>query len=270
MRSKQLAFITVMFATAVTAAQNASFGVASVKPQTEFRCCASHSGNRYYEPSAFLRRVVEFAYNLPPVRIVGGPDWIDSDLWAIDARAAVPAGADEMRSMVRQLLADRFKLTARFETRELPIYELQLARQDGELGPKARPAADCEPIGKRSREDLRAAGVRVCTAGIMAGAEFVRWGAQGAPMSALARHLEGALKRVVTDHTRVDGLLDMELTYAWETGLPAARSLAALAKLPEAPALSTALREQLGLKLEEGRGPVDVLVIGSVERPTPD
>jgi uncharacterized protein (TIGR03435 family) len=266
-----VASLVVVLTTAIVTAQNPAFEVTSVKPQTELQRGVSHSGVRYHEPSTTLRRVIEFGYNLPSVRVVGGPAWIQSDLWAIDARASAPTGTDEMRVMVRQLLADRFKLTARFETRELPIYELHLAREDGKLGPNARPAADCELVGERSTQTLRAAGVRVCGAGnTRLGAGFVRADFRGIPVSALATHLETALQRVVTDRTDVNGPLDIEWTYASETGLPLPESLAVLAKQPDAPPLFTALREQLGLKLEASRGPVDVLVIDSVERPAPD
>jgi uncharacterized protein (TIGR03435 family) len=284
MQSRPFVLAIVILATAVVAGQNATFEVASVKPQTELPRGGSRgqSPNRYYQPGIFLRHVIEFAYDLPPYRVEGGPHWIDSDRWAIDARAAAPARTDEMRLMVRRLLADRFKLAAHVETRELPIYELRLARDDGTLGPNAKPAAvDCTPYltGERSREELQAAGVAGCGgvpggigAGIGGGSVVVVNYAtfRGAPMSALATHIERVLRRGVRDKTGVIGPLDLELTYATETPWPERPSLAWLAQAKESPPLFTALREQLGLKLDDSRGPVDFLVIDSVERPTPD
>jgi len=273
MHSTAVVLFAVASAAAVVAAQKMAFEVASVKPQTRIQIGVPqmHYGTRFREPNQTVQGVIEFAYNLSSVRIVGGPRWIRSDLWTIDARTSAAVDVDEMRLMVRQLLAERFRLNARFETRELPIYEMRLARQDGALGPNAKPAANCEPIGTRSREELRVVGTKACgLSALVGGAGFARVAFRGAPLSALGEHLESALKRVVRDRTGLNIKLDLELTYASETGLPPPESLSAVALLPEAPPLSTALREQLGLRLETASGPVEVLVIESVERPMPD
>jgi uncharacterized protein (TIGR03435 family) len=89
-----------------------------------------------------LRAIIRFAYDIQNVQLVGGPAWIDTDFFDIEAKA--PSGhvagngrvpMDVLRTMTRSLLADRFQLNARHETRQLPIYELVVARKDGRLGP---------------------------------------------------------------------------------------------------------------------------------------
>ncbi|HET9359221.1 MAG TPA: TIGR03435 family protein [Vicinamibacterales bacterium] len=282
MNARLFAVLAVIFGTALAAAQGPAFEVVSVKPQPQRPVRGARAApNRYYQPDTVLRSVIEFAYDLPSFRLENGPGWIESDRWAIDARAAVPARTSEMRLMVRRLLADRFKFTAHVETRELPIYELYLAREDGKIGPNARPAAlDCAPYldGVRSVQELKDTAAKDCSGSgiVMAGigasgvVAVSHTTLRGVPMSALTTHLERALRRGVRDKTGVSGPLDLELTYATDNPWPERPSLAFLAQLKESPPLFTALREQLGLELRASRGPVDVLVIDSVERPTPD
>lgn len=265
-----LAVVGLLVAPAVLAAQSERFDVASVKPQTRLLGGGSITGTRLYMPGNTLRRVIEFAYDLPPVRIVGGPAWMASDLWEIDARSPVPATADEMRVMVKALLTERFELMTRVESRDLPVYDLHLARSDGTLGPNLTPPAECTPIGARSRESLHEAGEIPCgpmeTIALGVGGT-TSFGLRGVTISAFARYLERFVGRVVRDRTGISDEFDIRLRYAdGRTPLAPPRAL----HLAFPPSLPEALEEQLGLKVEATTAPVDVLVIESVARPMPN
>ena len=88
----------------------------------------------YENPDATLHFLVRVAYDLFDYQVVGGPEWMDSERWAVSAKAPVPVNRVVMRSLLRQLLEDRFALKAHLETRELPTHELVMAREDRRLG----------------------------------------------------------------------------------------------------------------------------------------
>ena len=157
--------------------------------------------------------------------------------------------------MLRTLLAQRFRLVAHTEKRDQPVYALMTARTDGRLGPRLKASTvNCSGRSDAS-EHCSMGGSFTGSGGTLKGV--------GQPLTVLATHLSTAVDRIVQDRTGLAGGFDFEL--AWSGGLktaPAAPS--------ELPSVFTALQEQLGLRLEPSRGPVDVLVIDSVERPTPD
>ena len=227
-----------------------------------------------------LRELITFAYQIQRFQLEGGPDWIASDRFDILARPEreVPstgAGLDPLRMMLRTLLADRFKLVMHKETKELPIFELVLAREDGKLGPQLRPAAvDCA---------ARAAAARAGTpppassgppgpgsCGSTMNPLRIRGG--GVTLALLASLLEGPAQRLVIDRTGLAGNWDLEVNYTPDQSqVPPSLAGAPLPGLdPNGPSLFAALEEQLGLKLRPARGPVDVLVIDSVQQPTPN
>jgi bla regulator protein blaR1 len=224
-----------------------------------------------------LRALITLAYELQSFQLEGGPNWIASDRFDILAKPEreVPEtdGQDPLKMMLRTLLADRFKLVMHKETKELPIFELVLAREDGKLGPQLRPAVvDCE---------ARAAAARAGTpppapsgppgpgsCGTTMNPISLRGG--GATMARLAGMLEGPAKRLVIDRTELTGNWDLEVNYTPDRAqLPPGVELPASVD-PNGPSLYTALEEQLGLKLRPARGPVEVLVIDSVQQPTPN
>lgn len=227
-----------------------------------------------------LRELITFAYQIQSFQLEGGPDWIDSDRFDILAKPEreVPAtgagfgGQEPLRMMLRTLLADRFTLVMHKETKELPIFELVVARADGRLGSQLRPAAvDCE---------ARAAAARAGTpppssgppgpgsCGTTMNPVSVRGG--GATMAMLSSLLEGPAKRLVIDRTALTGHWDFEVNYTPDRSqMPPGVELPSSID-PNGPSLFTALEEQLGLKLRPARGPVEVLVIDSVQQPTPN
>ena len=162
--------------------------------------------------------------------------------------------------MVQSLLEDRFKLVLRREQRESRVYALVLARGDGRLGPSLRKAAaDC---GTAAGRGPTFAETRTPIGGVT---QRTTCG----PIATLLSTLSRTVGAPVTDRTHLAGMWDYELSF---TGEPRGRvTAAAVAADPnDGPALFTALQEQLGLKLESTRGAAEVLVIDSVEPPTPD
>lgn len=217
-----------------------------------------------------LRPLIQFAYRVQPFALVGGPDWIDSARFDIAAKATfepkrAPAGTPpgEMEQMVQTLLAERFKLQVHRETREMPIYALVLARRDGRVGPRLRREADVcaalRNVTARGEKPLeippRADGRPAC--GMMGGGG--RLFAGGVTLAMLASALSPQAARVVVDRTGLSGYFEADIEFS-----PDALTNAA----SERPSFVTALEEQLGLRLEPARAPVEVLVIDRVERPT--
>jgi uncharacterized protein (TIGR03435 family) len=158
--------------------------------------------------------------------------------------------------MLRALLRDRFALVARTETRQLPTFALTLAREDRTLGEDLKPSSvDCAALfAKREpNDDPPRCGLQLLPGTIVI---------EGGPMSQLAEALSAMVGRKVEDRTRLGGTYDAELHWEGRFG-PGGPP-------PQGPSLFTAVREQLGLKLEPSTGPLNVLVIESVERPTPN
>jgi uncharacterized protein (TIGR03435 family) len=196
---------------------------------------------------------MRFGYNVGDFQLIGGPDWIRKDLFEIDARAGSDASTEQMRLMVQSLLEDRFMLVVRREQRVMQGSAMVVARDDGRLGPKLEACSDAQnpspwvPIRVPPGGEVRA---RKC-----------------APIAEIAEIATGVLGRPVVDRTSLDGLWNYELAFAQAQPLPPGR-VRDLADQENVPVFATALQEQLGLKLESTRGPVDVIVIDSVRQPT--
>jgi len=256
-----------------------AFETASVKPNKsgdEERFTRVDPGGGLTVVNMQLRELITWAYQIQSFQLEGGPGWIASDRFDILAKPEreVPSTGeqDPRRMMLRTLLADRFKLVMHKETKELPIFELVLARQGGKLGPQLRPAAvDCAARAAAARAGTPPPssgppGPGFC--GTTMNPVSVRGG--GATMAMLASLLERAAKRLVIDRTGLKGNWDLEVNYTPDRSqLPPGVELPSSID-PNGPSLFTALEEQLGLKLRPARGPVEVLVINSVQQPTPN
>jgi uncharacterized protein (TIGR03435 family) len=159
------------------------------------------------------------------------------------------------------------------ETKELPIFELVLARQDGKVGPQLRPAAvDCAAraaaAAKGGTPPASSGPPGPGSCGLNINPVSVRGG--GATMAMLAGLLEGSVQRLVIDRTGLTGNWDLEVNYTPDRSqVPPGVELPSSID-PNGPSLFTAIEEQLGLKLRPARGPVEVLVIDSVQQPTPN
>jgi uncharacterized protein (TIGR03435 family) len=233
-------------------------------------------GGRFRAQNASLRELICFAYQLQSEQLRGGPSWVDADRWDVLATLKTiptprpPGSVDETILAMRALLADRFTLRARQDVQQLSAYVLRLARPDGAPGPQlTRSPFDCEALfaaANRGAPPPRPADGRpLCDVRGRVGS--IQSG--GLSLSLFANALADRLQRVVVDRTGLTGAWDLSLTYAPE---PSQLPVGALPPPPDPtrPSLFTALQEQLGLKLESTHALVDVLVIESVERPSPD
>lgn len=252
--------------------QEAGFEAASVKvnPSGDRRRLIQTPPGRFNGTNVTLSLMMGFAYEVQRFRLVNGPSWLDSEGFDIVATLPVDPAAPtvvdpgRVRSALRRLLESRFKLAIHRETREMPIFALTLARPGGKPGPTLRPSTmDCSPGGVATRRAAVAAGTPPTgNCGAMFAGTRVQFG--GRTMAELAAALSPVDNRLIVDRTNLGGTWDAELAYA----PPGPPGQPADANLPED--FFTALQEQLGLKLEPARGPVDVVVIDNVQRPEPD
>lgn len=260
--------------------QPLAFEVASIKPHqsddVRFRGFA-FPADRFEATNVPLRDLVAVAFGqpgIPPVmlntdRISGGPSWILTDGFDVIAKATtgVPlgaAGAGPKMLMLRTLLAERFNLRLHHEMREMPIYALLLARNDGRLGPELhRSETACPDTSVAPLSEQNAPCALQGTLSTML--------ARGQTMAAVAELFSAMTHRVVVDHSGLAGRFDFDVKFRPERPQPSSSNQS---NQPTAnddlPSIFTVLEEQLGLRLDSTRGPVDVLVIDHVERPTED
>jgi uncharacterized protein (TIGR03435 family) len=219
------------------------------------------------------RLVIINVYGLRPFRVIGGPAWLESERYDIVAKPPDNTQPNLIPLMFRTLLADRFKLRAHMETREQPIYELILARADGHFGPGlAKSETDCAAIdaaraGGRPQPapPPSANGRPACRMRMSISDNAGTADVGGRPLTAMLNTFGNVVNRSVVDRTGLTGPFDIELRWS-ETTLSTNPATVAT----DAPSFFVALQEQLGLKLRPARGPVEVLVIDYVEKPTPD
>lgn len=259
---------------AAVIAQAPSFEVASIKVNNGAQQSAPQNpmpGGRVTLTNRTLRFLVQFAYSsfespLHDRQIAGGPDWVDTDRFDITAKMPgdpVPGveTANLARVMWRTLLAERFQLKVHTEARELPFYALTVARPDGRLGPGLRRRADtCEGANRQRPAEFQAPDLKgdALLCGLLRGSRgSVNY--RGVPISSLLRPSAlGGVDRIVIDQTRLDGLFDIDLTWSVD-GTPT-----------DAPSIFTAVQEQLGLRLQPTRGPIQVVVIDTAKKPAAD
>jgi uncharacterized protein (TIGR03435 family) len=253
-------------------AQSPAFEVASIKRNDSGSSNASSRalpGGRVSMTNRTLRDIVREVYRLPMSQIAGGPEWVDKDHWDIVAKAEGDPGFERIVVMMQGLLAERFKVVLHREPREQSIYALVFARADRKLGPQIRPSSvDCDALVKaaaarggmppRTENQRPLCGTSVTYGKMMTSATT---------MADLVRVLTGWAGRSIVDKTGLSGTFDIDLTWTPE---PAATAGGPAPAPSEGASLFTAIQEQLGLKLDAQRGPVEMLVIGSAERPVED
>ncbi len=221
-----------------------------------------------------LESVIRIAYGLQDFQIVGGPKWINTDRFDIQARGPQGAAEGDAPRRLQSLLAQRFALKAHRETRDHPIYALVLARADRSLGPRLRrspidPKRIQEEDAKLLRENPATFTPLEC--GLIAGR---RLGSCGSTMATLASRFPLYVGRMVVDRTGLTGPYAYDLRFG-DMPIPGAGPgggfpFPTKPADPDAPSLFTALEEQLGLKLVPQTGRVEVLVIDHVEPPKPN
>ena len=238
----------------------ARFEVASVKPNNtgaEASMSVPPRGSVAIV-SVPLENVIVNAYGIPPFRVLDAPEWIRRERFDISAKIPDEA-APEPLLMLQSLLEERFKLRVHRETREQPTYTLVVARSDGRLGPRLKPSgADCATAATSSSAFSPGA---QCAGLFGVGPAGGRIISRGQPLRRVVSVLSMAVSRGVVDRTGLQGPFDVELDWSSDVSAGATGNT---------PSIFTALQEQLGLRLEPSRGPVEVLVIDAVDRPTAD
>jgi uncharacterized protein (TIGR03435 family) len=211
--------------------------------------------------------LIQAAYNVRDFQILEAPGWVSNERYDVEARAAEGTTFEQMRPMLQSLLADRFKLAVRRETRQLPVYELLPARDGLTIVPTSE--GSCVPREKAVLfGPLMCGGMRRQAANpALERKDTIE--AAGVPMSTLIDFLTSESGRTVLDKSGFTDVFNFRLEFA--STLPG--GFTADAPAPSAPAgvsIFTAIEEQLGLRLRSTTGPVDVLVIEHVERPSPN
>lgn len=264
-----------------------AFEVASVKRSPDapfsFPGVMLQPSGRATSPGTSARQLILVAYGLQDIQLSGGPSWIGSDLYAIDARAGADATRATVRLMLKSLLAERFQLVAHLEKRELPAFALVLADRNGKLGPRLqRSGPECAPVKAPEGVPLPPPPPPGPGPGFVAVlpqdplgptcgfVSFPGWlSGRRLTMGHLVTPLTQLTRRPVVDETGLAGEFDVDVTFMPDQPV-ALNGAAAPPSLSQSdrPPLLTAIQEDLGLKLETRRREVDVLVIDRIERPS--
>src|SRR5207248_2744153 len=227
---------------------------------------------RFVGSNTYLRILLQFAYQSPSGRtlrngdIIGVPSWAEMDAFDIEGRAesGFNATAEQMRLMVESLLEDRFQLKAHWETREMATYNLVAAKN----GPKLKLSDDQSSaridVQARNPQVPMLRGVVRTIASPSPSGMTVTVSGNALPIDTIVSQLQSYAGRPVFDKTGLNGMFELRLVFILDTvGGNAAPQ--ATSSDPSGPSLATAIEEQLGLKLESAKGPVEVLVIDSVQ-----
>jgi len=226
----------------------------------------------YSASNVSLKMLVQSAYGIREDLISGAPSWADSARFDIDAKVA---GSDvdalkkltpEQRRLILQpLLADRFKLKMHTETKQLPVYELVPAKGGSKL--KEATPGDTYANGIKGPDGVGRGGMMKVGRGQLT--------SQAVPMTSLANMLAQQLHRTVIDKTGLTGKYDVELTWTPDQGADpmfkgpdGSPQRGDAAPDTSGPSIFTALQEQLGLRLQSAKGPVETVVIDHVEMPS--
>jgi uncharacterized protein (TIGR03435 family) len=268
-----------------------AFDVVSIKPLAPGRMPVAAGfyqlqlGGRFRGVGLTASGLVTLAFrmdNVPlrPSQIVGGPNWMATSQYDIVATTGADISAEvfaaRLPSLVRSVPEDRFKLKAHAEMRPVPVYVLVRLRENGRFGPQLRPSSTVCQVAEQNRTNVvppitppppsierPTCSLRLLKGSLVAGSVTIA--------SLAGAFTKGAvLDRIVLDRTGLTGRFDIDLQWSPEQvrmGV-SADGQATLPPLQAGPSLFTAVQEQLGLKLESRREPMDMLVIDHVERPT--
>lgn len=272
-----------------------SFEVVSIKPDRsdDGRMMFQSTPGKYTMTNATIKFIIEFAYNIKDFQLSGGPSWISSDHYDIDAKiedsvadalqkVSQDQRQEQVRLMFRSMLADRFNLKVEREMKELPVFALVVAKG----GPKLTQAADAPPAPPGDGPSGPPSGFGVGGGGGGRGGgrgpgrTFSIGRGQinlsGAPLSALADALsrQADIARVVVDETGLKGEYDIALKWTPEGPVQLngqeTNPASGTAPLPDPAAVSifTAIQEQLGLKLESRKAPTETFAIAHIDKPS--
>jgi uncharacterized protein (TIGR03435 family) len=253
-----LAALASLCATGVVLGQQPpppSFDAVSIKINRSGAQGGSSRGQpgRYVGVNVTLMRLVRLAYR-PIQEFEGGPEWKERDHFDVEAVTGTSPSPEQLLAMLRTLLAERFKLRVHAETRSLPVYELRLDRTDGRLGAALTRVADACPPPVPATASADAATPRIrCGFTVQDGALK----GTGTLANIASELMVGG--RHTIDRTGLAGVYSIDLRWSPDNsaGLPA----------DAPPEIITAVREQIGLRLQAATAPTEVLVIDSAERP---
>lgn len=218
----------------------------------------SKTPGRIHYSGVNLKMILVRAYGMRPYQILG-PGWIETELYQIDARYPADTKPEEFRLMLQALLTDRFHLVVHRETRETPLYRLVVAKGGPKLSPARKPPAEY-----KDDEERKAALAQIMRANMQAmrrmphSGSFRSLGQESATMATLAENLSAYADRPVIDGTGIEGVYSFSLEWSLDESAPAGDN--------SLPSIFGALQEQLGLKLEPGKGPLEFLVIDRAEK----
>jgi bla regulator protein blaR1 len=228
--------------------------------------------------AAIPRFLIQRAFGVRPEQIIGGPGWLESTHYNIEAKATGSATMEQLLQMLQSLLEDRFKLKVHHEMKEMTVFDLTVAKNGLKLPPPRK--GSCTPVDPTQRgmglpqpqrgrpaDAPRPCGRVFATVGP---SSFLRGG--NVSMSALIFTLSNLLGRTIIDKTGYAGTFDVDLTFARDESLaipspPPRAGAPARAPDPNGVSIFTAMQEQLGLQLSSAKGPVDVIVIDHIEKP---
>jgi uncharacterized protein (TIGR03435 family) len=244
-----------------------TYDAVSIKPNKagDGRVMVNQGQDRYAGTNVTLKQLLRYAYNLTTDEQISGlPGWAESDHWDVEAKLDAETvavqkkmskddSAEQRRQMMRAMLEDRFKLKVHHEQKELTVYNLVLAKGGSKLkesDPEAMPADAVKgPDGKAMGGMMRV--------------EMGKLTAQSVPISNLAMFLAQTLHKQVIDKTGLTGKYDMSLMWLPDDLPPGSHEATGIDG--NAPSIYTALQEQLGLRLDSVKGPVDTIVVDHVE-----
>ena len=271
--------------TSPTPQETLSFDVASIRPTAPTGNTRMQwmSGGRLSAQGITLRELIKRAYGTvrwPDARIIGGPGWIGSQRFDIEAKATGEFGTvrpesgpdgglpDDVKLRIQHLLADRFAVKIRRESRDQRIYALVVVNE-GRLGPKLVPSkADCAGPYDTLNYAMGVGPAKKVACPFTANAGLLKMGAS--TMADLASMLGffPVIERVVQDRTGIAGTYDLEVSFVPAFSNGPTGAVIANPQADSGPTLFTAIQDQLGLKLESARGQVDVIFVASAEKPS--
>jgi uncharacterized protein (TIGR03435 family) len=233
------------------------FEVLSVKPSQPGSLVQSigsaPGGERYQAKAVTLKTLIQTAYRVRADQIVGGPNWIGVDRFDLEAKAEKPSSEVELRAMLKSALSERFGLQFRSDTKELPAYILTAEKS----GPKMTPH-DPERTGEAKVAFTTLQPLHMKVAGTAASMEL------------FAFRMNYLLDRPMIDQTGLSGGYDFTLTYTMEAPESMKEAMTTHGGQPidfTGPTIFKALREQLGLRLEPAKAPVEIMSISAVSKP---
>jgi len=261
-RGLTIALMTAGLAAAQAFAPTGSltFEVASLKPTkpgaADGGLHPAPGGQRYIGSNWVLRNYLSVAYQVKPDRIAGGPGWIDTEPYDLNAEAEKPSSIEDLHIMLQNLMTERFKLRFHYETKEMSAYVLTVDK-DGPKNLKVHPGAGGGDlnINKQAEQFLHE-----------------KWSVHCASMDYFTFVLSQIFDRPIINQTNLNGCFNFELTFTRELprGIQEGQLFNGVPIDTYGPTIYQALQKQLALKLESKKGPVVTLVIDHAEKPTED